>query len=79
MSRVEIRIDELLLDGVDPGDRAGLSRSVARELARLVSEHGTPIPARAESVDAGAIEVSAGVGGELARSVAGAVHRGLSR
>jgi len=80
VSRVDLRIEELVLDGVDPGDRIELARAVERELARLVAERGLPAAlADAESLDAGRIAAGAGDVRGLGRALADAIHGGLSR
>lgn len=40
--RIDLRIDELVLHGLDPSDRAGLSEVIERELTRLFAERGAP-------------------------------------
>lgn len=47
MMRLDLHIGELVLHGVDPGDRERLAADLERELARLVAEHGVP-PALAQ-------------------------------
>ena len=63
MSRVDLRIEELVLDGVDPADAKAVAQAVEREAARLLRERGlsTP-PARALG-----LEVSRAVGGSSKR------------
>jgi hypothetical protein len=41
---IELEIDELVLHGVAPKDRASVGDAVRRELARLLGEHGVPHP-----------------------------------
>ena len=40
--RIDLRIEELVLHGLDPSDRAGLREVIERELARLFAERGAP-------------------------------------
>jgi hypothetical protein len=42
VTRVELHIDELVLDGFDPHDRARLTASLRDELMRMGAEHGAP-------------------------------------
>lgn len=68
--RVDIRIDELVLDGVASVDPA----AVSRELGRLIGERGLPgLPASRERV-----EVQLPGHAAAAHSVAAAVHQGVS-
>ena len=39
---IELDIDELVLHGFAPGDRAGIAGAVQSELTRLFAEHGVP-------------------------------------
>ena len=41
---IELEIDELVLHGVAPKDRAPIGDAVRRELARLLGERGVPHP-----------------------------------
>lgn len=78
-----IRIDELVLHGLAPGDEAAFTRAFGRELASLLeSGSASPWPAGAiegGTVDAGTVTLPhhatpAAAGVEVAQ----AVHRGLS-
>lgn len=40
--RVEVRIDDLVLEGVRPNEAGDIGAAVERELARLVRERGAP-------------------------------------
>lgn len=44
MSRrvVEIRVDRLILQGIDPRHRSRIAKAIERELTRLVMDKGTP-------------------------------------
>ncbi|HEX5503432.1 MAG TPA: hypothetical protein VFW96_12475 [Thermomicrobiales bacterium] len=77
---VELRIEELVLHGFAPGDRAPLGAAVERELARLFAERGVP-PAllgggEIARLDAGSFTAERGVEATGAR-VARAVYGGL--
>lgn len=39
---VEIRIDRLILEGVDPRHRSRIAAAMKRELTRLVTDRGVP-------------------------------------
>jgi hypothetical protein len=81
---VELRIDELVLQGFPPGDRHRIGDAAARELARLFAEQGTP-PSLGEGgevarLSRGSFEARPGLGAEaVGVQVARAVYRGLSR
>ena len=83
MSRriIEVRIDELALDGVQPTDREGVAEATSRELTRLLGTSnawaGGPT-----SVDVDADELARGGGttpDALGVDVARAVHGRLVR
>lgn len=46
---IELRIEELVLDGFAPGDRYAIGDAVERELARLLDEQGVPIALQSEN------------------------------
>jgi hypothetical protein len=81
--RVELRIDALVLHGVEPGAQARVADGLTSELTRLLAERGLPDglaqAGERPSVDAGQLhlgdrsDASAGVG------IARALYRGLSR
>ena len=62
-SAVELHIDELVLHGFAGADRFVVGDAIARELARLIEEHGVPgmitAPATIERLDAGAFTAKA--------------------
>ena len=81
---VEVHIEELVLHGFAPGDRAGIAAAVERELARLLVRDGVPPawhqPENRERVDGGAFRHAAGApprrtGTAVAREVWKAVRR----
>jgi hypothetical protein len=41
-ARVELRIEELVLHGVPPGDRLRVADAFERELSRIIAERGLP-------------------------------------
>ena len=63
MSRVDLRIEELVLDGVDPADGEAVAQAVEQEAARGLRERGLPVsPAQALG-----LEVARAVGESGAR------------
>ena len=79
---IEIHIDELVLEGVSPGDRQAVAEAAARELARLTAEWGLP-PAEAsrravDRVDAGTLQLGLSAQpGALGAEIARALHENL--
>jgi hypothetical protein len=76
VNRVQVQIDELVLDGFATADRVLIGEGVRQELARLIGERGSAhfaeTPARVASLDAGSFVVTPGAN-------AGAVGRGVAR
>ncbi|HVF29049.1 MAG TPA: hypothetical protein VM943_12460 [Pyrinomonadaceae bacterium] len=77
---VELRIDELVLDGFAPGDRYLIAEVVESELARLFAERGVPRgfahDVKSARLDAGVFNVAQGsgakiVGAQVAQAVFG--------
>ena len=83
MSRVQVRIGELVLDGFSPADRFRIAEGVRQELARLILEQGLgrlagPVASPA-SVDAGSFPVAPGANaGAIGKRVAQSAHRELT-
>ena len=77
-----LHIEELVLDGFGPMDRAALAEAVRSELARLVAAHGLPPSlgsAAATSLDAGAFTAAPDAGAHtLGTDVARVLYGGLS-
>lgn len=79
-SSVELRIEELVLHGFEPGHHYRIGEAAEHELSRLFTEQGTP-PSLArgheiERVDGGEFEVKPdttveAVGAQVARAVYG--------
>lgn len=72
---IEVHIDEVVLHGFAPGDRAGIGDALERELGRLLAERGLAVPVAdvgVARVDAGPIDRGGG-GGAIARSIHGAL------
>ena len=81
---VDLHIEELVLDGFNPGDRYRIGAAVEAELARLFAERGkAPSLARGgemSSLDGGSFDVAPGAGPEgVGGQVAQAVYGGLNR
>jgi hypothetical protein len=81
---IRLHIDELVLDGFAPLDRAAVGAAVQAELARLLSEQGLPggleFGGEAPTVDGGAFNLPANaraesIGAEIARSVYGGLGK----
>ena len=75
---VRVRIEELVLEDVAPGDRYRVADAVQRELGRLLADRGVPpLLGSRPSVDAGSFPI----GGRraLGVQVARAIYEGLKR
>lgn len=81
---IKLHIEELILDGFDPGDRYLIANSIERELAWLFAERGIPnslskggeIP----HLDGGAFDAAQGskpksIGAKVAQAVYGGLNR----
>jgi hypothetical protein len=76
--RIEIAIEELVLNGLDPSDRDGIREVIERELQRLFTERGVPPQlsrgGKIPRLENAAVEVQAGsradaIGAQVARSL----------
>jgi len=82
--RIDLHIEELVLEGFHPADRRRLGAAVERELARLLTERGLP-PGLARGadlprLDGGSFPAPPGARPEaVGRQVAAAVFGGLKR
>lgn len=82
MSPIELHIDELVLEGVTPGDGHRVAEALAHELARLTAE-GSPLAAGTRSrtvdrLDAGTLPSGPPAApGALGAQIALAVHQSL--
>jgi hypothetical protein len=79
---VKLHIEELVLHGFEPGDRAALGAALETELARLIAA-GDPEPlthtGRVARLDGGAFELPAHAGPEVAGTrLARVVYDGLT-
>jgi hypothetical protein len=88
VKRVEIEIEELVLNGFAPADRLHIAESIKGELVRLIGERGVEeLAGRRAAVaklDAGSFHVAPnanaeGIGKQAARSVEGALARKAGR
>ena len=82
--KIDLHIEELVLEGFRPSDRHRIGAAVESELARLLAERGLP-PALAQGadlprLDGGSFEARPGARPEaLGRQVANAAYRGLKQ
>lgn len=79
--RIEVHIEEIVLDGFAPGDRHRIADAVGRELRRLLAASPAPPWSGAETarLDAGAFDVRPGDGADaIGAGIARRIHRGLS-
>jgi hypothetical protein len=77
-SRVEVRIEELVLHGFPSFDRHAVGDAVERELAARIAEHASFAPLSAGRVDAGEFAAPASLGADtLGSRVAEHVGRAL--
>ncbi len=83
---IDLHIDNLILEGVAPGDRERVAASVRANLTRLLSERGLPggatgagEPAVVDCVDAGVVRVRDAGPAAVATAVARTIYGGLKR
>jgi hypothetical protein len=82
--KIDLHIEELVLEGFRPSDRHRIGAAVESELARLLGERGLP-PGLAQGadlprLDGGSFEAKPGARPEaVGRQVAGAVYGGMRR
>ena len=78
---VEVRIDELALDGVSLADRDRVAASVTRELERLLDRSATRVKesGAAVAIDAGEVAPAARDPEALGAAIARAIHGRLVR
>ena len=82
--RLELTIEELILEGVPSPARAHIGTALTGELERLLGEGGVPPWLRTGGsvgrIDAGLFSVAPGAdAGAIGRNLARAVYRGLGR
>lgn len=81
---IELHIEELVLHGFDPADRAGLAAAVEQALGRLLAARGLP-PGVAQTgalarLDGGSFTVAPGANAEtMGAQVAQAIYGGLTQ
>lgn len=83
-SNIEVRIEELILEGFAPRDRYAIAEAVERELTRLFAEPGmarlSAEPIAMTRLDGGSITVRPGAKPEtIGAQLAQAIHGGLAR
>ena len=78
-ARVELRIDQLVLEGVERADAPAIAAALERELGRLLAaEPGWGSGVSRDRIDAGAIDLPGRGSPELLGArIAQAVHRGM--
>jgi hypothetical protein len=77
--RLEVNVEELVLDGFPRADRFRIANAIKTELARLMSEGRQGSPVSTRQVDGGRFLVGANPTAEaIGKQVARAVHGGLS-
>jgi len=82
--KVELHIDELVLEGFSAGDRYRIGEALERELTRLFEEKGVPgsftSGKEIDRINGGSFQVAPGARAErVGTQVAGAVYGGLKR
>jgi hypothetical protein len=76
---LDVRIDELVLEGFAPADRFRIAKAIRIELSRLMGEQGRENLFVARNVDGGSFHVGVGMSAEaIGGQVARAVHGGLT-
>jgi hypothetical protein len=82
--RIELHIEELLLDGFDPRDRYRIADQIEQSLARTLSDANAGFASRSQNIDrldAGALALKRNapareVGSSVARAIAGVLDGG---
>ncbi len=82
--RLELHIEELVLEGFSPGDRFRIGEALQMELTRLLEERGVPgsfaSGGEIDKINGGSFEVAPGSRAEkIGAKVARAVYGGLKR
>ena len=80
--KVEINIEELVLNGFAPGDRYNIGKAIEQELARLFTEQGVPSilskNRNFERLDAGAFNATTDSKAEsIGNQTAKSIYKGL--
>jgi hypothetical protein len=81
---IDLHIEELVLHGFAPGERATIGAAVQRELTRLFTEQGIHPSlgsgCEAERVDGGTFQVQSGAKGNvIGTQVAQVIYKGLEQ
>jgi hypothetical protein len=81
MTRVNVHIERLVLDGLQPVAADELREAVARELGRRIAEQGAPagIESRASVGHADGGELTTDGSQPLAAGISRAIYRGMER
>jgi hypothetical protein len=81
--RIEVHIEELVLDGFPPGDRYRIAEAIEGELARLLTEQGFTGQMQSGDIsrlDGGVFDIAPGakadaVGSQIAQNIYGGLTR----
>ncbi|HOE46570.1 hypothetical protein [Methanothrix soehngenii] len=81
---IELKIKELVIHGLEPGQRHRAADALENELGRLISEQGVPAFLRhegaMESLDLGSFDISFGADSrQMGIHAARAIYKGLDR
>jgi hypothetical protein len=78
---VTLHIEQLVLHGFDPRDRHAFGDALHSELASLFGRDASAMhePRAIERVDGGTVNVAGHRSPGVARAVAGAIHRGVTK
>jgi hypothetical protein len=83
MSRIDIKIDRLVLRGVDPADQHSFVNGLKNELSRILAAPATGIKSarshRTPVLRVGRLSMDPGLGGarKLGGAIAGAIGKGI--
>ncbi len=81
---IELHIEELVLDGLSPGDHHAIGESVERELSRMFAEQGSPQlieqSGEIQSLQAGKFDIKENskddvIGVQMARTIYGGLKK----
>jgi hypothetical protein len=81
---IDLKIKELVIHGLEPGQRHKVADALENELGRLISERGVPASLSHDgamgSLDLGSFDISFGADSrQMGIYVARAIYRGLDR
>lgn len=81
---IDLKIKELVIHGLEPGQRHKIADALENELGRLISERGVPASLRhdgaTERLDLGSFDIAMGTDSrQMGILVARAIYTGLDR